>query len=122
MRFGITLPLEDIIVSDPYQSAMGKVTSGILLGPVTVLGVPCEHLAFSLGNVDWQIWIEAGPQLTPCKLVITYKTQPAQPQFTAVFSDWDFAPRIAKPVFTPDFPPGTQKIPFAPVVASTGTK
>src|SRR5262249_13666816 len=35
-------------------------------------------------DIDWQIWIENGPQLTPCKLMITYKNQPSQPQFTAV--------------------------------------
>jgi hypothetical protein len=50
--------------------------------------------------------------------VITYKNQPAQPQFTAVFKDWDFAPRIADPVFVPQLPPGTQKIPFATVTAA----
>src|SRR5262249_2348192 len=61
---------------------------------------------------------ENGPQLTPCKPVITYKNQPAKPQFSAVFSDWDFAPRIAEPVFTPELPPGTQKIPFATVAGS----
>ena len=38
--------------------------------------------------------------------MITYKTQPAQPQFSAVFTDWDFAPRIATPVFTPELPAG----------------
>jgi hypothetical protein len=59
-----------------------------------------------------------GPQLTLCKVVITYKYQPSQPQFTAVFKDWDFAPRIADPVFVPELPPGTQKIPFATVTAA----
>jgi hypothetical protein len=54
--------------------------------------------------------------------VITYKTQPAQPQFTAVFTDWNFAPRIAEPVFTAEVPPGAEKIPFAPVVASAVPK
>jgi hypothetical protein len=68
--------------------------------------------------LDWQIWIENGPQLTPCKLVITYKNQLSQPQFAAVFSDWDFAPRVAEPVFTPELPPGTEKIPFATVTAA----
>ena len=49
-------------------------------------GRSCRTLAFVEKDIDWQIWIENGPQLTPCKLVITYKTQPAQPQFTAVFT------------------------------------
>jgi hypothetical protein len=51
-------------------------------------------------------------------LVITYKNQPSQPQFAAVFSKWDFAPRIAEPVFTPELPPGAEKIPFATVTAA----
>jgi hypothetical protein len=70
-RFGIELPLEDLIVSDPYQSAMQKIVSGRDIGPVTVLGTPCEHLAFSLGAVDWQIWIEDGMKPVPRKIVIT---------------------------------------------------
>jgi hypothetical protein len=40
------------------------------------------------------------------------------PQFSAVFSDWDFAPRIAEPPFTPKLPAGTQKIPFETVTAA----
>ena len=36
----------------------------------------CRALAFVEKDIDWQIWIEDGPQLIPCKLVITYKTRP----------------------------------------------
>jgi len=71
-HFGIAMPLEDLIVSDPCQSAMCKVTSGIYLGPVTVLGMPCEHLAYSLGNVDWQIGIEKRAKPVPRQIVMTY--------------------------------------------------
>lgn len=48
---------------------------------------------------------------------IPYKTQPSQPQFSAIFIRWDFAPRIAPSVFTPQLPAGVQKIEFAPAVA-----
>ena len=115
-------PLADLLYSDPYRSVRGKLQYGIYLGLNDVDGRSCHTLAFVEQDIDWQIWIDAGPQPTPCKLVISYKTQPAQPQFTAVFTDWDFAPRIAEPIFTPELPPGTQKIPFAPLVASTSTK
>ena len=81
-------------------------------------GRTCRTLAFVEKDINWQIWIENGPQPTPCKLVITYKNQPSQPQFTAVFKDWDFAPRIAEAVFTPELPRGTEKIPFATVAAA----
>lgn len=115
-------PLTDFLYHDPYRSVSGRLRYGIYLGLNDVDGRSCHTLAFVEQDIDWQIWIGAGPQLAPCKLVISYKTQPGQPQFTAIFTDWDFAPRIAEPVFTPDLPPGTQKIPFAAVVAGAGTK
>jgi hypothetical protein len=111
-------PLADFLYSDPYKTVHANIQYGFDLGQNDVNGRSCRTLAFVEKDVDWQIWIENGPQLTPCKLVITYKNQPAQPQFTAVFSDWDFAPRIAESVFTPELPPGTQKIPFATVAAA----
>jgi hypothetical protein len=111
-------PLADFLYHDPYKTVRANIQYGFDLGQNDVNGRTCRTLAFVEKDVDWQIWIEDAPQPTPCKLVITYKNQPAQPQFTAVFSDWDFAPRIAEPVFTPELPPGTQKIPFATVAAA----
>jgi hypothetical protein len=111
-------PLVDFLYRDPYRSVRGNVQFGIYLGLNDVGGRSCHTLAFVERDIDWQIWIDAGPQLTPCKLVITYKTMPAQPQFIAVFSGWDFAPRIAAPVFTPTLPPGTKKIQFEKVAAT----
>jgi hypothetical protein len=60
--------------------------------------------------------------LTPCKLVITYKAQPGQPQFSAVFTDWNFSPRIAESIFIPQLPSAAEKIPFKSVLASAKTK
>lgn len=121
-ELGFSPPLADFLYRDPYQAVRGNVQFGVYLGTNDVDGRRCHTLAFVEKNIDWQIWIDTGPQLTPCKLVITYKTQPAQPQFSAVFTDWNFSTRIAEPVFTPQLPSGTQEIPFAPVVASASPK
>jgi hypothetical protein len=117
-RLGFSPPLSDMLHSDPYRALRGNVQFGLYLGTSNVNGRQCHSLAFVEKDIDWQIWIETGPQLIPCKLVITYTTRASQPQFSAVFTDWNFAPRIAKPVFTPELPAGTEKIPFAQVVAS----
>jgi hypothetical protein len=114
-RFGITMPLEDLIVSDPYQSAIRKVVSGTDIGPVTVLGVPCEHLAFSQGMVDWQIWIEAGVKPVPRKIVITYKDEDGAPQYTAIFSNWDFETKLPDFLFNFEPPSGAAKISVAEI-------
>jgi hypothetical protein len=111
-------PLADLLYRDPYKTVRGNIQYGFDLGQADVNGRNCRALAFVEQDIDWQIWIENGPQPTPCKLVITYKNQPSQPQFTAVFSDWDFAPRIDQAVFTPELPAGTEKIPFAKQTAA----
>jgi hypothetical protein len=111
-------PLSDLLYSDPYQRVAGNIRFGFDLGENDVGGRTCRSFAFVSKDIDWQIWISPGPQLIPCKLVITYSNQPSEPQFTAVFTDWNFAPRIAEPIFTPDLPPGTEKIPFETVTAA----
>lgn len=111
---GFSPPLSDLLYTDPYSAVDGGIQFGLDLGTTQVNGRECESLAFVGKSVDWQIWIDTGPQLTPCKLVITYKAQPSQPQFSAVFSDWNFSPRIADSVFTPDLPSDAREIQFAP--------
>lgn len=109
-KFGITMPLEDFIRSDPRKDLLQKATSGVDIGPVTVLGVPCEHLAFTQSNIDWQIWIEAGARPVPRKFVITYKDEPDSPQYTAIFSNWDFNTRLPDFIFKFEPPAGASKI------------
>ena len=114
-KLGFAPPLTDLLYRDPYHAVRGNMQYGFDLGETDVNGRSCHALAFVEKDIDWQIWIDDGTQTIPCKLVITYKMQPSQPQFTAVFTDWDFSPRIAAPVFTPEVPAGLVKIPFATV-------
>jgi hypothetical protein len=49
--------------------------------------------------------------------VITYKAMPGQPQYTAVFSDWDLSVSLPDEqfVFTP--PDGATKVDLKPIAA-----
>ena len=97
--YGITIPLEDLAVSDPYTSAMKDVTDGGYFGDVPVLGVPCKHIGFSTPQIDWQLWVADSTQPLPQKLVITYKTKDQMPQYIAIFSKWNLSDRAADLVF-----------------------
>lgn len=108
--FGIDLPLMDLAVSDPYASATANVQKGVYLGLAPVLGVECHHLAFTQDNLDWQIWIENGPQPFIRKLVLTYKNEEQAPQLTAVLTHWDITSPISPADFVFDPPSGTAKI------------
>jgi hypothetical protein len=118
-RFGIPMPLEDFVRSDPHKDLTQKVTSGVDIGATTVMGVHCEHLAFSQNNIDWQVWIEEGPRPVPRKFVITYKDEPECPQFTAIFSKWDFTTALPDFVFKFEPPPGANKIDVKEIKAAT---
>ena len=77
---GTVVPLADFLYVDSYERLMGAVQRGEYLGVHEAAGVPCHHLAFEQATIDWQLWIEAGQEPLPRKLVITYKTEDEVPQ------------------------------------------
>ncbi len=113
-RFGIDLPLADLALSDPYQSAISRVQRGTYLGLSQALGFTCHHLAFTQDNIDWQVWIQDGPQPWIRKLVITHKNEPGAPQFTALLRNWDMTQRIADTNFAFMAPRGATRVDMRP--------
>ena len=105
-------PLADFLYEDPAKALLKTALHGFVVGNSPVNGVVCRHLAFVDRQIDWQIWIENGKMPLPRKLVITYKTLPGSPQYSATLSDWDFASRLPDRLFQPDIPAGTVRIPF----------
>jgi hypothetical protein len=109
-QFGIDLPMIDLAVSDPFKSAMARVQTARYFGLAPALGFTCHHLAFTQDNIDWQVWIQEGPQPLIRKFVITHKTEEGAPQFTALIRDWNFTSRIADSTFVFYPPAGTTRI------------
>jgi hypothetical protein len=119
-KFGISIPLEDLILADPYASAIKAVKAGASFGKATILGTPCQHIAFGTDNVDWQLWVADDTHL-PRKIVITYKNEDADPQFTAIFSDWKLNADIPDSEFNFSPPPGAAKINVLPAKPDADT-
>ena len=111
-KFGYTPPLADFFFSDPCKALMQDVQSGRYVGLGTVGDTKCHHLAFRQRAVDWQIWITEGDKPLPRKMVITYKREGGEPEFTAVFAHWDTSPQISDSTFEMKAPEGAQKIDF----------
>lgn len=111
-KLGFTVPLSDLLGAAPYKVLTREVTSGSYLGIHNVGGVKCHHLVFTQRLVDWQIWIETGDKPLPRKLVITQKQLRGEPQFTAVLSKWDTAPKLTDAAFTFSPPKGARQIDF----------
>jgi len=109
-NYGVVLPLADLLYSDPYRGLIEGVTYGRYLGLHLAAGVPCHHLAFAQGTIEWQVWIEAGDKPLPRKLVITYVLEEGEPQYSATIRRWNLEPTFAEGLFTFVAPEGAQRI------------
>lgn len=91
-RYGIELPLTDLFRwSEPGGGRADEVKEALYVGPAIIDGTPTDHFAFREDEVDWQIWIAQGDAPVPRKIVITDRTDPSSPQYTATLS-WNFRP------------------------------
>jgi len=108
--YDVVLPLGDILASDPYAGLMEGVTYGRYLGIHQAAGVACHHLVFSQETIEWQIWIDAGDQPLPRKLVIAYVQEVGEPKYSATIRRWNLDPTFPEGLFTFEAPEGAQKI------------
>ena len=110
MMFLSTLPseLENLGVSADYVEK------------TTITDVPCDHLAVrTAGGVDFQVWIAQDSEPLPRRIVITYKGEHGQPQFSADLSNWNLAPNLSDALFAFTPPNGAERIQFLAEVRST---
>ncbi len=117
-ELGTPAPLADFIQSDFYAEAVPLIRSGILIGDSTIGGLLCEHIAFRGEKADLQLWIEKGERPLPFRIVITYKNEPGNPQFWALFLNWDLDPEISDDLFTFTPSEGAERLPFAALAAA----
>lgn len=121
-KYGLSVPIADLLYDDVYASLSEHVLSGYWVGRHSVDGTPCDHLAFAQDGIDWQIWIEAGPVPVPRKFVITHMEEPLAPQYTARLSGWDFQSRASDAWFVFKPPVGADEIEFLPAQEREATE
>ena len=108
--YGLTFPLDDLLMSNPYDSSAGKARSGQYFGIEVIHGKKCHHLAFQHENIDWQAWVEDSPTPLLRKIVITQKLEEGSPQFTAMFNSWDLTTELPDYIFNFEPTPGFLQI------------
>lgn len=91
-RYGLELPLLDIVSGLRRASLLDRVQTGLYIGTETVAGKECHHLLFRQPVADWQIWIETANPALPRKILITFKDEPNLPVYQATITAWDLAP------------------------------
>jgi len=107
---GTVVPLADFLYADVYDRMMGQVQRGVYLGIHEAAGVPCHHLSFEQATIDWQLWIDAGGDPLPRKLVITYKTEDEVPQYSVTIRKWNLEATLPEALFRFAPPEGAKRV------------
>lgn len=115
-RYGVELPLADLFLWGTPAAPIDQIESAMNAGQSVVAGVLCDHYAFRQGKVDWQIWISAGNQPLPRKIVITNRRDDARPQSISLLS-WDLKPAFKDTVFIFTPPKGAISVGIRPLDA-----
>ena len=107
---GTVVPLADFLYANAYDRLMRDVQRGVYLGIHEAGGVACHHLSFEQATIDWQLWIDAGAEPLPRKLVITYKTEDEVPQYSVTIRTWNLAAKVPDALFQFIPPEGARRI------------
>ena len=121
-EFGVHVALTDLASPTLWKLASKRIKHSLYVGQLKIRGVLCHHLSFDGDNVQFQVWIDAGTEPLPRKVVLTHKNLPGSPQWTVYLSDWNFSPQLNDNLFAFTPPAGAEKIKFIPVQASQTPK
>ena len=111
-RTGMVIPLADFVYEDVYGRLMESVQRGVYLGIHHVGDIACHHLSFEQATIDWQLWIDAGEEPLPRKLVIVYKTEDEVPQYAVTIGKWNLNADVPEELFRFEPPEGAERIEF----------
>lgn len=109
-RFGVSIPMADLLAEDPYAALVAPGTTGVYVGPTIVDGVVADHFALRSGDVDWEIWIEASDRALPRLLSTVDRGVPERPRTILAFEDWSLAPRFGPGAFDTRLPAGARQL------------
>ncbi len=111
------LPLANLLLSNFSQIIQKRIQAAYYVEEATMSGVVCDHIAVVGDGADLQVWVAKGDQPLPQRVVISYWSEPGEPQFWAQFKAWNLSPDVSDSrfMFTP--PEGAVKVVFAPLSA-----
>ncbi len=111
-RYGLPVPVADVIYSVPYGAFIGPATRGGFAGRETIDGVDCALLAYADDFVGIRIWLPSSGTPLPRRLELTYKQAPGTPLARIDFTHWDLAPQIDGNTFTAPAPDAAAEVTF----------
>lgn len=108
LEAGVLFPLADVLTGDP-QALAKRITRARYKGVATIAGKQCEHAAFTVPGVDWELWIDARSSL-PCRLTGRLLELQGAPRFAVDFHAWKLDPPLSASSFAFVKPPGAGQL------------
>jgi hypothetical protein len=103
-RYGIPVPVGDLLTSNSQGILMSSQTTGGWLTEEQVDGTTCALLKWQHPNVDWSIWIPTAGEPLPRKLHIVFKARRGRPETTVHFTRWNLAAAVNDDTFARKVP------------------
>jgi len=113
-KYGIETPVSDLFIWGTDAAPVDKIESAMNAGQDLIGSHVCNHYAFRQEQFDWQLWIRAGDQPLPCKIVITDRDDDARPQSQALLT-WNLKPAFSDAMFKFTPPKGAMRITIRPL-------
>jgi hypothetical protein len=99
-NYGFTIAMSNLFTSNPCRVLDDIIEEPLYIGSNLVNRVETDHLLLVTDEWDGQLWISQDNPPLIKKAIITYKNLPNAPQYTVLFSNWNFKPSFSQDVFT----------------------
>ena len=116
-RFGLPVPIADVVYSSPYDAFVGGDSKGGFVGRETINGVPCVKLDYVDAFVEVRLWLPVSGQPLPRRVEIVHKQAPGQPMSQMIFTSWSLEVPAPEATFAFAPPEGYRQIEFRDLVA-----
>jgi len=99
-KLGFTIPMANLFTTNPCVILDNVVEQPLYIGSNLVNREETDHILIVTDDWDGQVWISQNDPPLIKKAIVTYKNLPNSPQYTVLFSNWNFKPSFALDTFT----------------------
>lgn len=113
-KYGIEFPGADVFYPNLSEDITSAAKTLKNLGLTKIDNRDCYHLAWKTDKMSIQLWIANDANSLPVKMSIVYLNQQSNPQYSAIFKDWQINPDLTNSMFDFTIPPKAIKVNFKP--------
>lgn len=107
--YGVEIPGADFFYPSMVDDLLDTVYNLVYLGLTFIDEKPVFHIAGTMPEMTFQLWVHKDEFFLPARLVIVYTGKDNIPQFQATYSDWKLNPDLPLSMFEFKPPPGAGK-------------